>query len=150
MSGQGKYKMKKKKELDKWLLLTWKKILLIIFFWFGAVILHNLVYALFFKYFQSTGGDEFFFFIISVLIIPIYFLIALFYTLVKMIKDKSIFKKDFLIKFLTAIILGVLATLLIIKFNLINPEMGFMLSAIFIIFAFLFYGLTKLTKQRKK
>jgi len=135
--------MKKQNKLDKWFLLTWKKAWIIIISWFLAFVLHNLVYALFFNYFESTGGDEPFFFIIAVIVIPIYFILCFIYTLIKMIKNKNLFDKKFIIKVLIAIILGAIATFLMIKFNFINPEMGFMLIVIFIIFTFIFYSLMK-------
>ncbi|MBU2633835.1 MAG: hypothetical protein KJ674_01170 [Nanoarchaeota archaeon] len=55
-------------------LLTWKKILLIIASFVVSVILHNLVSGL-------LGVEEPVFFIISVIIIPIYFLICIGYSL---------------------------------------------------------------------
>ena len=74
--------------------------------------------------------------------------LSLVYTLIKMIKDKTLFEVKFVIKFLIAIILGAIATLLVIKFNFINPEMGFMLAGIFIIFTLVFYSLIKLIKKK--
>ena len=70
------------------------------------------------------------------------------YSLIKMIKDRTLFEKEFIIKFLIAIILGAIATLLVIKFNFINPEMGFVLTVIFIMFTFISYNLIKLIKRR--
>ncbi len=140
----------KNKQLDKWFLLTWKKFWIIIVAWFLAFVLHNLVYALFFNYFQSTGRDEAFFFIIANILIPLYFLICFIYTLIKMIKNKTLFEIEFVIKILIAIVLGAVATLLTIKFNFINPEMIFMLTVVFITFTFIFYGLIKLIKKKKR
>lgn len=65
----------------KLFLLTWKKILLTIVFWFGAVALHNLVGAL-------LGFEEAVFFIIAVIILPLYFLVSLVYTAIKIVKDR--------------------------------------------------------------
>ena len=141
--------MKKKKGLDKFLLLTWKKILIIIGSFFLAVILHNLFYALSEISGKNLAIGEVFFFLIAVIVIPIYVLISFVYTAIKMIKDKSIFEKEFIIKFLIAIIFGAIATLLAIKFNFINPEMGFVLTVIFIMFTFIFYSLVKLIKKRR-
>ena len=140
--------MKKKKGLDKFLLLTWKKILIIIGSFFLAVILHNLFYALSEISGKNLAIGEVFFFLIAVIIIPLYFIMCLVYSLIKMIKDRTLFEKEFIIKFLIAIILGAIATLLVIKFNFINPEMGFVLTVIFIMFTFISYNLIKLIKRR--
>lgn len=72
-------------KLDTLLLLNWKKVLMIIIAWFVAVILHNVVYGAI-KYFNpSFQGDEAFFFIIAIIVIPLYFIIALVYSLVKFV-----------------------------------------------------------------
>jgi len=144
--------MKRKKQennFDKWFLLTWKKILIIIVGWFLAVILHNLFYALSELSGKNLAIGEVFFFLIAVIVIPLYFIMCLVYSLVKMIKDRTLFEKEFIIKFLIAIIFGAIATLLAIKFNFINPEMGFVLTVIFIMFTFIFYSLVKLIKKRR-
>jgi len=140
--------MKKKKNLDKWFLLTWKKIWIIIVGWFLAIVLHNLVYGLFYNYFQSTGGDEPFFFIVAIIVIPIYFVFCFIYTLIKMINDKTLFEMKFVIKILISIILGAVATFSTIKFNFINSEMGFLLTIVFIAFTFIFYNLIKLIERK--
>ena len=143
-------KKKQKKQLDKWFLLTWRKVWIIVVGWFLAVVLHNLVYAMFRTYFDSHGGDEPFFFILATIVIPIYFIICFIYTLIKMIKDKTLFEAKFLTRIIASIILGAAATVLSIKFNLINPEMGFMLSGIFIISTLVFYSLIKLILIKNK
>ena len=56
--------------------------------WFVAVMLHNLIYGLFKSYFDATGGDEPVFFIIAIILIPIYVLIAIVYSLVKLINRR--------------------------------------------------------------
>jgi len=85
-----KKKIKKENKLDKYLKLTWKKLLLIVLAWIVAVFLHGLVYGLgiyfFGKDFLGPGGDEAFFFIIAIIIIPLYFIISLIYSLVKYIR----------------------------------------------------------------
>jgi hypothetical protein len=68
------------------LLLTWKKVLLILVAWVAAVLLHNIVYGLFKDYFDSHGGDEPFFFFIALIVIPLYVLVSLIYTLIFYIK----------------------------------------------------------------
>jgi len=71
------------------LLLTWKKILLILVAWVYAVLLHNLVYGLFKDYFDRHGGDEPFFFLIAIIVIPLYVLISLIYTIIFYIKKMT-------------------------------------------------------------
>jgi len=73
---------------DKYLLLNWKRILLIIGAWVLAVILHNLIYGLFQSYFAS-GGDEPFFFILAVIVIPLYAVVALVYTIIRLLTRRS-------------------------------------------------------------
>lgn len=76
-------KIKKQNLFDKYFLLSWKKILLIIVAWFVAVILHNVIYGVI-KYFNPAfTGDEAFFFIIAIIVIPLYFIISLIYSLIK-------------------------------------------------------------------
>jgi len=140
-------KKKKGKKLDKWFLLTWKKLLIIIGAFFLFTILHNVFYALSEISGKNLAIGEVFFFLIAVIIVPLYFLVCFIYTGFIMIKTKEAFKKEFIISTLIAIIIGAIAILLIIKFNFINPEMGFMLTVIFIIFAFIFYYVIKSFKN---
>lgn len=70
-------------------LLTWKKVLWTIIAWVAAVLLHNLVYGLFKGYFDRHGGDEPFFFFIAIVVIPLYLLISLVYTIVLRSKKKT-------------------------------------------------------------
>ena len=60
--------MKKRKKLDKWFLLTWKKLLIIIGAFFLAIILHNLFYALSELSGKNLAIGEVFFFSIEVII----------------------------------------------------------------------------------
>ena len=145
------YKMKKKatKEIDKWLLLTWKKAWIIVVGWFLAIVLHNLVYAIFKNYFDSHGGDEPVFFILAAIVMPLYFIVCFIYTLIKKIKDKTLFEVKFVTRILISIILAAAVTVLIIVFKIINPEMGFMLSGIFILLTLIFYSLIKLIIKKK-
>ncbi len=77
-----------KNKLDKLLSLSWKKVLIIIIAWIVAVLLHNIVYGVI-KYFNpSFQGDEAFFFIVAIIVIPLYFIIALIYSLVKFLIKK--------------------------------------------------------------
>ena len=70
-------------------LLTFKKILLILVAWIWALLLHNFVYGLFKEFFDSHGGDEPFFAIIAVIVIPLYLLISLVYTIVFYVRKKT-------------------------------------------------------------
>lgn len=75
-------------KLDKYLLLSWKRVLIIACAWMLSVLLHNLIYGLFYDYFRRTGGDEPVFFILAVIVIPIYFIISLVYTLIKLVRSR--------------------------------------------------------------
>jgi len=81
--------VKQKNKFNKYFLLTWKKFFIIILAWFLAVILHNLVYGIFKIWFDVRGGDEAFFFIIAIIIIPIYFIVMLIYTIVNLLKKRQ-------------------------------------------------------------
>ena len=70
--------------IDKWFFLTWKKLLLIVAAWVLSVVFHNAVYALFHDHFGS-GGDEPVFFILAVIVIPLYFVGSLFYTVGRLV-----------------------------------------------------------------
>ena len=73
---------KSKSKWDKYFLLNWRKLWIIIVAWFVAVLLHNLVSAL-------LNLEEAFFFIIAVFVMPLYFIVTLIYSLVKIIKRGS-------------------------------------------------------------
>lgn len=68
---------------DKYLRLTGKKLLGII----GAealfLFLHNAVYTLFYDYFRRTNSDEPFFFFLALVIIPLYFMVTVIYTVLR-------------------------------------------------------------------
>ncbi len=68
------------------LLLTWTKVLHIFVVWVVAVLLHNIVSGLFKDYFNRHWGDEPFFFLIATIVIPLYVLISLIYTIIFHIK----------------------------------------------------------------
>ena len=140
---------KKNKQLDKWFLSTWRKAWIIVVGWFLAVILHNLFYALSEISGKNLAIGEVFFFILATIIIPIYFIICFIYTLIKMINNKTLFEAKFITQIIIAILLGIAVTVLIIKLNFINPEMGFMLTGIFVICTLVFYSLVKLIKKRR-
>ena len=61
-------------------LLSWRKLWIVVIAAFVSIVLHNLISGI-------LGEEELFFFIITIFIIPIYFLIAiLFSVLVKITK----------------------------------------------------------------
>ena len=68
---------------DKYLLLSWKRVLIIAGAWVLSVLLHNVIYGLFYEHFSRTGGDEAVFFILAVVVIPLYSIISLVYTVVR-------------------------------------------------------------------
>jgi hypothetical protein len=68
---------------DKLFLLTGKKLLFIPAAWILCVILHNAIYGLFRSFFEP-GGDEPFFFLLAVLVIPLYTIACLLYSLVRL------------------------------------------------------------------
>jgi len=72
----------KKKNLDKWFLMSWRKAGIIVVGWFLAVLLHNLFYAIF-------GFEDAIFFTIAFPLIPIYFLIAIVYSLIRWIRKNK-------------------------------------------------------------
>lgn len=74
--------------LDKFFLLNWKRVLIVILAWVAAVILHNAVYALFFDYFNRSGGDEPVFFILAVFVIPLYFVVSLVYSAIRILRNR--------------------------------------------------------------
>lgn len=65
--------------LNRLLRLSVKKLLLILAGWVLCVVMHNVVYALFRDFF-GPHGDEPFFFLLAVVVIPLYFVVALVYT----------------------------------------------------------------------
>jgi len=70
---------KAKNKLDKWLLISWRKLWIIVVAGFVSIILHNLIYALF-------KVEEAFFFIIVVFLLPIYFTVSVIYSIRKKLK----------------------------------------------------------------
>ncbi len=77
----------RKNKLDRYFLLSWRKVWMIVVAWFSAVILHNAVYA-FAMYFFNVEFEEAFFFIIAIIVIPLYVIAMLMYTLVQFIRFK--------------------------------------------------------------
>jgi hypothetical protein len=54
----------------------------------GSIVLHNLLYATFYPYFQRQGGDEGVFFLLGVIVLPVYFLLVLGYTVITFVNDR--------------------------------------------------------------
>lgn len=75
-------------KLERYLRLSWKRVLIIAAAWVLAVVLHNVIYGLFFDYFSRTGGDEPVFFILAVLVIPLYFIVSLVYTVIQISRGR--------------------------------------------------------------
>jgi nitrate/nitrite transporter NarK len=75
--------------LDKLFRLTWKKLLLIVAAWVLCVVLHNVVYGLFRDFF-GPNWDEPFFFLLAVVLIPLYFVVALAYTVAQLIRHRGV------------------------------------------------------------
>lgn len=73
---------KRKKNIDKYLLLSWRKAWIIVVGGFISIMLHNFWYALF-------GFEEFVFFLIVVIGIPVYLIISVVYTIIKKLKKRK-------------------------------------------------------------
>jgi uncharacterized membrane protein YhdT len=67
--------------LEKYLLLNCKNVLIIIMAWFVAFILHNAIYAIF-------NFEEPVFFLLAVIVIPLYFIVSVSYTIINSVKKK--------------------------------------------------------------
>jgi hypothetical protein len=67
---------------DKLFLLTWKKLLLVPGAWILCVFLHNAIYGLL-RPFLGPGGDEPFFFLLAVVVIPLYAVACVVYSLMR-------------------------------------------------------------------
>lgn len=78
------------KKLDKWFMLSWKKLWFIVISGFISVVIHNFGSALL-TYLLGYEFEEPVFFIYVVIVLPIYFFVSLIYSLFKIIKkDKKI------------------------------------------------------------
>jgi hypothetical protein len=131
-----KLRQRKESKIERYFLLSGKKLAYAFVAWIVAIILHNLVSAL-------LGIEEPVFFLIAVVIIPLYFLISLVYTLNKTIKDKTRFRKELVI---VSILFVVIAGVVVIISRVILDRPAFLwLVIILVLFA---YYLTKLRKRR--
>lgn len=81
------YTVIRKTGYDKFLLLSWRTVL-IIPAWILSAISHNLVYAAFYDYYSRMGGDEAVFFILAIFVIPLYFIISLVYTVIRLVRSR--------------------------------------------------------------
>jgi hypothetical protein len=124
---------KRENKFDMLFLFTGKKLIYIFLSFVVAVIIHNFFYALF-------GFEEAVFFIIAVIVIPIYLITSLIYTLISMIKQKTLFEKGFLLRSIISIILGVILSFVVIWLSIFNYSAWWILS---IIFSFALYYLLK-------
>lgn len=79
--------------LDKLLRLTWRRLLLILAAWVLCVVMHNAIYALFHDYF-GPHGDEPFFFLLAVVVIPLYLVVSVAYTLIWLIRQRHVAKNE--------------------------------------------------------
>jgi len=79
--------------LDKLLRLTWRRLLLIIAAWVLCVVMHNAIYALFHDFF-GPQGDEPVFFLLAVVLIPLYLVISLAYTAIRLIRQRRVAKNE--------------------------------------------------------
>lgn len=81
------YTLIRKTGYEKFLLLSWRTVL-IIPAWILSAILHNLVYAAFYDHYARTGGDEAVFFFLFLLVIPLYLIISLVYTVIRLVRSR--------------------------------------------------------------
>ena len=79
--------------LDKLLRLTWRRLLLILVAWVLCDVLHNAVYALFLDFF-GLHSDEPFFFLLAIVVIPLYFVVSVAYTLIWLIRQRHVAKNE--------------------------------------------------------
>ncbi len=70
-----------KKNLDKYFLLSWKKVWIMVVAGFVSILLHNGFYAIF-------NIEEPVFFSLVVFVIPTYFVVCVVYSLIKKFKSK--------------------------------------------------------------
>ena len=73
--------------VDKCLLLSWKKVLVIVGVWVLSVVLHKAIYGPFQDYFGINGGlVPNAVFTLGTVLIPVYFIISLVYTMIRKMK----------------------------------------------------------------
>lgn len=82
-----KIKFKKSKRTNLFL-LSWKKTGIALIAFVIAVVIHNLIYA-FFLGILGIEFEEVVFFLFANIVIPLYFIISIFYTLIKKFRGKK-------------------------------------------------------------
>ena len=75
--------MIRKMKRDEYLLLNWKTLLMIPA-WVLSVVLHDAIYFLFFEHFNRVGHDEAVFFAMAIYVIPLFFIMSLVYTVIRL------------------------------------------------------------------
>jgi len=73
---------RKKRNLNKYFLLTWKKLWIIVVIGFISIMLHNFWYAIF-------GYEDVVFFSLVIFVIPTYLIVCIIYTIIKKIQKKK-------------------------------------------------------------
>ena len=82
-----KIKLKKSKKTNLFL-LSWEKTGIVLIVWIVAGLLHNLIYA----FFVGVLGIEFeepVFFLLATIVIPVYFVTSVIYSLIELIKERK-------------------------------------------------------------
>ncbi|MFH1787710.1 MAG: hypothetical protein ABH811_02895 [archaeon] len=72
---------KQKSKSDKYFLLTWRKLWVLVVVGFVSILLHNLFYGIF-------NIEEPLFFSLVVFVLPLYFIICIIYSTIKIIKNR--------------------------------------------------------------
>ncbi len=83
------YTLIRKMGYQKFLLLSWRTVL-IIPAWLLSVLLHGVNYALFYEHYwpHGPGGpDEAVFFFVALLVIPLYFIVSVVYTVIRLVRS---------------------------------------------------------------
>jgi hypothetical protein len=118
-----KKKSVKESKLDMFFMLSWKKVLLLIILWFASVILHNLIYAFFHM-------EEAVFFLLAIIVIPLYFLISLIYSLVGVLRGKN----KITLRLVISILIGLLGGFVVNYLGYFRGPWFFALISLFIAF----------------
>ncbi len=140
-----KKQKKKVSRLEKYFLLSGKRIFVIMVAWFLAVVLHNLIYALSEISGISFAVFEVLFFLIAIPIIPLYLIFSFIYTLVIIFQTKKYPKRIFYIKLIISVITGLLITLILIYIDFFNE----MYLIPFLAFSILSFGIISLFQKNK-
>ena len=123
------------KKLDKYLLLSWRKLWILVVGGFISIMLHNLIYAIF-------NFEEPVFFLLVVVVLPLYLLLAGIYSLVNFSKKK---KKKISWEFIGSVLVGFIGGGLINYFSSFKGPWFFGLFSLLI--ALVAYTLIRLVKN---